>query len=203
MQDQEKRFSFTGTGSEYFRIWIVNLILTILTLGIFSAWAKVRRMQYFYRNTQLNQSSFDYHGKPLAILKGRIIGFGLFSGYYTALKFMPALGLAIGVLIALIMPYLLVLSFRFRLHNSSYRGLRFGFDGSVKSAYVAFLALPLLTFLTLYLLAPFTHQRIKSYQYNNSRFGQSPFIFNTGAGAFYKVYFLLSCNLFRYWFCLR
>lgn len=40
-------FRFTGTGSEYFRIWIVNWLLTLLTLGIYSAWAKVRRIQFF------------------------------------------------------------------------------------------------------------------------------------------------------------
>jgi len=38
---------FTGRGTEYFGIWIVNLLLTIITLGIYSAGAKVRRLQYF------------------------------------------------------------------------------------------------------------------------------------------------------------
>src|SRR5436305_11873488 len=52
--------SFTGSGSEYFRIWIVNALLSIITLGIYSAWAKVRTLQYFYRkdrkSTRLNSS---------------------------------------------------------------------------------------------------------------------------------------------------
>jgi uncharacterized membrane protein YjgN (DUF898 family) len=34
---------FTGCAGEYFRIWIVNVCLSVLTLGIYSAWAKVRR----------------------------------------------------------------------------------------------------------------------------------------------------------------
>ena len=38
---------FSGRGGEYFRIWIVNLVLTILTFGIYSAWAKVRTKRYF------------------------------------------------------------------------------------------------------------------------------------------------------------
>lgn len=204
MQTQEQRFSFTGNGTEYFGIWMVNLLLTILTLGIYSAWAKVRRMQYFYRNTHLNESSFDYHGTAIAILKGRLIAVGLFAAYYIFLKLMPMLGLAIGLFIALVMPYLLLASFRFRLYNSSYRGLRFGFAGSVKSAYFTFLALPIFTLLTLYLLAPFTHQRIKAYQHNNSRFGQSAFTFTAGAGSFYKIYlftllqFILAVSLFAY-----
>ena len=68
--------SFTGTGGEYFKIWIVNLALTIVTLGVYSAWAKVRRLQYFYRHTRLAGAGFDYHGDPIAILKGRIIARG-------------------------------------------------------------------------------------------------------------------------------
>lgn len=201
---QEQRFRFTGKGSEYFRIWIVNLILSILTLGIYSAWAKVRRMQYFFRNTRLLDAGFDYHGTPLAILKGRLIGLGLFAAYYTSLKFEPLLGLAIGLGLALLMPVLLVFSLRFRLYNSSYRGLRFGFSGSIGEAYVAFLLLPIISLFTLYLLAPFTHQYIKAYQQNNSRFGQSTFTFNAGAGGFYLVYFislmqlLLIAGLFGY-----
>src|SRR5262245_53377118 len=66
-------FQFTASGGEYFRIWIVNLLLTLLTVGIYSAWAKVRRLRYFYGNTSLAGSAFEYHGQPLQILKGRLI----------------------------------------------------------------------------------------------------------------------------------
>ncbi|MDR1708461.1 MAG: DUF898 domain-containing protein, partial [Candidatus Accumulibacter sp.] len=60
----EHRLSFAGSGGEYFRIWIVNLMLSIVTLGFYSPWAKVRREQYFHRNTLLDGSGFDYHGDP-------------------------------------------------------------------------------------------------------------------------------------------
>lgn len=53
-------FEFTGNGAEYFRIWIVNLVLTILTLGIYSAWAKVRHNRYFYGNTRMGVAAFEY-----------------------------------------------------------------------------------------------------------------------------------------------
>lgn len=33
---------FRGTIAEYFKIWIVNIALSLLTLGIYSAWATVR-----------------------------------------------------------------------------------------------------------------------------------------------------------------
>ncbi|MBU0689811.1 MAG: DUF898 domain-containing protein [Gammaproteobacteria bacterium] len=185
---QEHSFEFTGKGWEYFRIWIVNLLLSILTLGIYSAWAKVRRLQYFYRNTQLAGASFEYHGTPIAILKGRVIAFVLLAAYTIAGQMNPLLGILIFVLLAVVMPWLIVRSLRFKLYNSSYRGLRFGFAGSDGGAYAVFLLLPILTVLTLYLLAPFTHYKIKQYQHNNSRFGDTYFRFDATAGNFYNVY---------------
>jgi uncharacterized membrane protein YjgN (DUF898 family) len=185
---QHRHFEFTGKGWEYFRIWIVNLLLTILTLGIYSPWAKVRRLQYFYRNTRLAGAGFEYHGTPQAILKGRLIALALLLGYNAAFKFNPLLGAAIGLLLALVMPWLLMRSLRFKLYNSSYRGLRFGFAGSARGAYGAFLGYPILAAFTLYLLAPLAHQRIKQYQFANSHFGNTTFDFGAAVKGFYLLY---------------
>lgn len=188
IEQKSQSFEFTGKGGEYFKIWIVNLVLTILTLGIYSAWAKVRRLQYFYRNTRLAGASFDYHGTPKAILKGRFIAFGLLLAYNAAFKFNPILGLAVGLLLGLMLPWLLMRSLRFKLYNSSYRGLRFGFSGQARGAYRAFLGYPVLAGMTAYLLAPLAHQRIKQYQFDNSRFGNAAFKFGAAVQGFYLLY---------------
>jgi len=75
------RPEFTGSAGEYFRIWIVNLFFTLITLGIYSAWAKVRKKKYFYGNTRFDGQTFDYFGQPVAILKGRIVAFIAFVIY--------------------------------------------------------------------------------------------------------------------------
>lgn len=192
MQDQYgqqyQNFEFTGSGREYFKIWIVNVLLTIITLGIYSAWAKVRRLQYFYRNTRMEGGSFEYHGTPMAILKGRAIAITLAIAYNAAFKINPVIGLVVGLLLALVMPWLLMRSLRFKLYNSSYRGLRFGFAGDTRGAYRVFLLFPMLAALTLYLLAPLAHQRIKQYQFDNARFGSTPFSFSASSGGFYLIY---------------
>src|SRR5438132_12646505 len=64
---------FTADAGEYFRIWIVNLALTIVTLGVYSAWAKVRKRRYLYGHTRIDGEGFEYRGRPIAILKGRVI----------------------------------------------------------------------------------------------------------------------------------
>ena len=185
---QPLRLRFIGSGSEYFRIWIVNLLLTIVTLGIYSAWAKVRTLQYFYRNTQLAGSSFDYHGSPIAILKGRAIIFVLALAFNLLGHSSAAVGLVLLALMATAFPWLLVRSLRFRMANSSYRGLRFAFTGKDAEGYMVFLVWPILSVFSLYLLAPLAHQRFKRYQHKNTRFGTAPFDFSATPGNFYGVY---------------
>jgi uncharacterized membrane protein YjgN (DUF898 family) len=185
-----ERMSFTGTGVEYFRIWIVNLALTIITLGVYSAWAKVRRLQFFYRHTRVAGAGFDYHGDPVAILKGRIVGLFLFGLYYAAGYMNPGLAAVIFVALAAVMPWLLGRSLRFRLHNSSYRGIRFRFHGTTGQAYWVFLGLPVLAALSLFTLIPFWHQRLKRYQFAGAAYGRSRFSFGAGVGKFYVTYLL-------------
>lgn len=187
---QQEPFAFTGQGGEYFRIWIVNLCLSLLTLGIYSAWAKVRRMQYFYRHTTVAGASFDYHGDPVAILKGRILAVGMLALYSLAGQLSIAAGLGALLLIMLLMPWLLVRSFRFRLHNTSYRGLRFAFHGKIEDGYVNFLLMPFLGYITLGLLMPLAHQQIRRYLHKNSSYGDQSFDFHATAGAFYKPYLI-------------
>lgn len=185
---QPEHFTFTGSGSEYFRIWIVNLLLTIVTLGIYSAWAKVRRTRYFYDNTRLAGASFDYHGEPVAILRGRIVTVLFIAAYNIVARISDTAGLVmLGVLGALI-PWLIWKSLQFKLYNSSYRGIRFGFRGSARRVYFVYLLLPILSVLTAYLLAPLTHQRMKKFQHEESRYGGTSFIFHASVGRFYKAY---------------
>jgi uncharacterized membrane protein YjgN (DUF898 family) len=181
-------FEFTGDGREYFRIWIVNILLSVVTLGVYSAWAKVRRLEYFYRHTRVAGATFDYHGRPLAILKGRLVAAALFGAYYAATLVSPMLGFAAFVVLAAVMPWLLNRSLMFRFYNSSYRGLRFHFHGSTGSAYWVMLGLPLLSVLSLFTLVPFAHHRMKRYQHANAAFGRTLFSFDAPVSAFYKAY---------------
>jgi uncharacterized membrane protein YjgN (DUF898 family) len=179
---------FFGTGGEYFRIWIVNILLTVLTFGVYSAWAKVRRMQYFSRNTRLAGASFEYHGNPIAILKGRIVAVVLFGGYYAAGLISPVAGLVAFAALVSVMPWLIVRALRFRFYNTSYRGLRFRFTGSTPEAYKTFLLYPIGAVFTLGLLGPMVHHRIKRYLHGNAAFGGTPFTFDAPVGSFYRVY---------------
>jgi uncharacterized membrane protein YjgN (DUF898 family) len=186
-----ERLRFTGTGSEYFGIWIVNLLLTIVTLGIYSAWAKVRRLQYFYRHTALAGSSFDFHGTAIRIFIGRAIALAMLLAYNFSVRLHSPLTFVVIIALAVVMPLLLRNSFRFRLYNTSWRGTRCHFRGSVGGSYRVFLLNGFLTLITLYIMAPFMHQRLKAYQHDNSWFGKTQCSFYARVGQFYQIYLLL------------
>src|SRR5258707_2578357 len=79
---------FTGNGAEYFGIWIVNLLLTIVTLGIYSAWAKGRRLQYFFPPTEVAGSRFHFSGRRCRSLGGcrlALAGLDVFD-YFVAVR---------------------------------------------------------------------------------------------------------------------
>ena len=101
--------------------WGVVLLLSIVTLGIYSAWAKVRTERYFYAHTRLAGASFEYLASPIAILKGRLIAYAVVICLVLSAQFMPALYLLMVLTIGLLMPALIVWSLRFRARNSAWR----------------------------------------------------------------------------------
>ncbi len=137
-EPQIKPFEFHGRAGEFFTIWIVNVALTILTLGIYSAWAKVRTQQYFYGNTILDGVSFRYTANPVKILKGRVIALVLFMLYYFSTTLSPKTGFIIFLGIMLLVPALLVMSLSFRLRYSMYRNISFNFIKNYGQAYKVF-----------------------------------------------------------------
>lgn len=184
----ETKFAFVGDGGEYFRIWIVNVFLSIVTLGIYSAWAKVRREQYFHRNLMLDGSGFDYHGKPAAILKGRIVALLLVGGLSAAQHFSPlAYGVAVLCLVPVV-PWLAVKAFRFRACNTSYRGLRFSFHGTYGQAFKVFVGYGLLAMVTFWLAFPVFYRQLRKFILDNTRFGTTTFACSVTTGAIYRIF---------------
>ncbi len=215
MRDHLLDVRFTGSGSEYFRIWIVNLLLILVTLSLYYPWAKVRRLRYFYGNTLVDGQPLDFHGKPLMMLRGYLLVGLLLVLYSAADKFSSLAGLAAFLIVAAIWPALLKSSMQFGLANTSWRGLRFRFMGTVGGAYRTMLPLfvPVLlilaalvavpnerdvpmwyltvsggvTLVTL-LVLPWQWFQLKQYQHCHYALGQLQTELRTGPGAFYKVF---------------
>lgn len=185
----EKPFVFHGEGFEYFKIWIVNIFLTIITLGIYSAWALVRSKRYFYGNTEIMGARFEYHAKPLSILIGRIIAIILLIIFSVS----AAVPLINGVLLLVFyaaLPWIINKSLRFNAYNSSYRNIRFNFEGTYFRAFMAFIVWPLLSIISLFILLPIATKKQQEYIVRNSLYGKTHFDMILPTGKVYKITFI-------------
>lgn len=166
---------FTATGSEYFRIWIVNLALTVLTLGFYSPWAKVRRKRYFYEHTALGGEPFEYRGNPIAILKGRLVAVAVTSVFYAVTHFAPGFLWLVVIAAIFLVPFLVVRSFAFNAYNSAWRNIRFHFRGRYWPAWRLFTGYGLLTVATLGLGYAYLKTRLTEFTLRNHSYGVTAF----------------------------
>ncbi len=203
---------FTGTGSEYFRIWITNLLLIVLTLGLYTPWAKARRMRYFWGNTLVDGDALGFHGDPKQMFKGWALICPLFFIYSFASDFSILAGIVAFAVLAAIWPALMRSSMCFRMGNTSWRGLRMRFSGSLRDAYRVYMPLllmlvpfavlalwqqdtlakkPQLFFilpLAVLVITPWISQRIKYYQHQHYALGPLQTEFWARVASFYGLF---------------
>ena len=202
--------TFTGSGAEYFRIWAVNVSLTLLTLGLYGPWAKARRLRYFYRHTQLDGVAFDYLAQPAVILRGWSIALALFVCYSVAVEYSISSAVLLSSVMCLIAPFLLWRSNQFKARCSRYRGLTFHFSGSLGHAYLAYFpliglmfAVPLVTLLFadrlselqllftsagLFLTVPLAHGISRNYVQANIWYGAEKVKYSASATNMVKIW---------------
>ncbi|OTG85978.1 hypothetical protein B9T31_10335 [Acinetobacter sp. ANC 4558] len=173
--DPVQKFQFHGTASEYFGIWIVNILLTIITIGFYAPWAKVRRLRYFYGNTELIERRFDFTGIPSRILIGRLIAIGIYIGIAILSKYSVTIAVLGGLFIYAVIPWLVCATLRFRGRNSKFGNSRFYFSGTTKRAYLEFFKGLLITICTLGLFFPVLIWLFKRYYFNHLYIGQLKF----------------------------
>ena len=178
---------FTGDGTEYFKIWIMNLFLTIITFGIYSAWAKVRTKRYFYGNTLLDGTPFEYNADPIRILIGRLIAFLLLAIAYITRNTVPWASLVTIVVGFCFMPWLIYKSLRFNARYSSYRNINFAFTGTVSATYGNFFLWQLLGMLV-GLVKPVADYNQTNFVVSNYRYGKTSFSYSGSIGKFYEVF---------------
>lgn len=178
---------FTGKKMEYFKLWLVNALLSIITLGIYSAWAKVRNTQYLYGHTQVDGHRLAYLAKPKQILIGRIIAVVVFVLYGVLSSINPLLNGICVLLLLVAYPWLINAGMRFTMRNTAYRNVRFAFRGSYGGALVNFILLPLLGMITAGLAMPWVLKKLHQYIYQNISFGGKAFRLNSSTKHYYLI----------------
>lgn len=201
---------FRGNAREYFRLWVVNLCLTLCSFGIYSAWAKVRKQRYLHSHTVLDGTPFQYLGRPLTILKGRLVAAFFLAAYYLVSYLSPALKPFVLASAVVVAPWVLVRSAAFNARNTAYRNMRFDFTASYSAAAGVLYwlgAVPALVVGLIFewwddprimgaafglagLLFPFWLGRFKRLMVTQRSFGGQAGVLDARATAFFRIYFL-------------
>jgi uncharacterized membrane protein YjgN (DUF898 family) len=179
---------FTGNTSEYFRIWIVNTLLSIVTLGIYSAWAKVRRKQYFYRHTWIDGTSFDYLADPIKVLKGRLVIGAIIAALGVSQQYSPVLYVVLLLLLVLASPWLVVKALSFNARNSAFRNIRFAFAGRTGEAYATYLKMMGIYIITCGLGYPYMQWKLTQFVVTRHYYGDQEFSWRTNSTEYFMVY---------------
>ena len=181
-----KGIEFKGKAMEYFGIWLANILLTVVTIGIFSAWAKVRRLRYFYNNTNILENSFAYHATGWQIFKGRLIAFVVIIILGIVSSYIPGFSFVIFIIIFFLSPFIINSSLRFNARMISYRNIRFNWHGNYKQTLLYFVLGPVISFFSLGFLQPLFTKFYYTYYANNHSYGTSRFSADTTIKQYYK-----------------
>ena len=178
---------FTGNATEYFGIWLSNTVLAVLTVGIYSAWAKVRRSRYFLGNTIVLGDRLEYHATGVMILKGRLIAVAAVA-VYLGIGFVSTLAQTV-VAIALIpvYPWVINRAMRFNARMTSWRNVRFDWHGAYWGVTKVYLLWPIVAVLTLGVLAPLAARASREYLANRYALGRERFSAETPLRPYYAA----------------
>ena len=150
---------FHGKGSTYFGIVAINIVLTIVTLGLYYPWAKERYRKYIWNETEFQNTRFIFHGTGKEMFRGFLIAYVfmiVFYGCYFALtsstSFEPvligAMFLVSFISALVLIPFAIFSSWRYRVSRTSWRGIYFSFSGKFSEYFPLYFKYLLLTIVT-------------------------------------------------------
>lgn len=197
MQEQNaspQRITQHGHGAELFVIFIVNVILTILTLGIYRFWAITRTRRYIWSQTEIEGQYLEYTGSGKQLLIGFIKVALIFIALAVVIAFFPP----VLALLYLAMPFVIGLALygamRYRLSHTRLRGVRFGLDGKASDYALMTLGYTLLLLFTLGMAAPWVRSALYGEMTNHMCYGSARFHYD-GRGSQMAGPFFLSVLL--------
>jgi uncharacterized membrane protein YjgN (DUF898 family) len=189
MPDLIRKPEFHGDGGTLFGTYLVNALLTVITIGIYSFWGKTKLRTYLYGQTEFEGDRFAYHGTGMELLRGWLKAVGLVlvaalvAGVAMALVNEVAGVLLLYAVLGLVLfPMALVGARKYRLSRTSWRGIRFSFRGDWQDLLAIYVPGLLFTIITLGVYYPVFHVNVRRFLVNDSHFGSQAFEFDGKGG---------------------
>lgn len=194
--------NYTGTSGEMIPLILRNLVLMVLTLGLYRFWARTEIRKHIWSKIELEGDPLEYTGTGMEMFKGFLIAlFAVFlpiGGLFFWAQVMVQQGNPLGGLIFLIvypaMLWLAGLAFylasRYRMTRTRWRGVRGAQLGNAQSFATKFFGYYLLTFVTLGLATPSMMKALWVYEANHKSFGSRRLLYTGPKRSLYGPFFL-------------
>jgi uncharacterized membrane protein YjgN (DUF898 family) len=210
-----QRLKFYGEGSKILGIVVVNLVLTILTLGLYYPWARAKMLQYTYGETEFSGSRFAFHGTGKEMFKGfikaiAIIGalviiyqLGIFSKN-TSLTVLTSIIYFVGILV--LIPIAIHGGLRYRMSRTSWRGIHFGYRGNLRELFEIYIKGTLLTVVTLGIYGSWFSINVRRYLAEHVRLGNCQFSYEGDGADYFWLNFkgilltILTLGIYSFWY---
>lgn len=197
----EPILTYDGVIGEVVRLGAANLIVTVLTLGLYRFWGKSRMRRYVWSHVSLQQDRWEYAGTGRELFLGFLVAllvmiplFGVFSAVTLFHVADDSATMLIGgaqyVVILFLVQIARFRARRYRLTRTRWRGIRGGQTGSAIKYATLSVALILLTVLTLGLAYPVMSVRLQAYRSRHTWFGDAPLTFTARARDMFRPWIL-------------
>lgn len=177
------RLRWTGNVTEIYRIFLLNLFMTIITLGIYRFWGKARMRKYIASHFILSGQSFEYTGTGKELFIGFLKMLCIVAAYaaltYYSWTINPWLSVVCFYGVVLLMPLIVFMSMRYRLRTLKWRGIRFGLAGNAVTYGSLAFSRNLANIFSLSLLVPRSDIIKWNYIASNIRYGTIKTTFRT------------------------
>ena len=201
--NSQKFFSYHGTTAELFKIYIINALLTLITLGLYYPWAKAKILSYHFSSTEFKGDRFSFHGTGNEMFKGFVKAIILFGSIFLLIQldvyYLQNATDKAPFIIVLVCLYLLFISLiplaivgatKYRASRTSWRGIHFQYTGTVKHMYKVFFTGLFFTIITLGIYAVWWIIDIITEIVTNLKFGDISFKFTGSGGTLFGIQFL-------------
>ena len=185
---QERAIRFTGNWREYLPIAASNVLLIIVTLGIYKFWAAARQRRYLWSRTEVIGDRLEWSGTGKEMFIGFLIVTLVLLPFFLFFQFLlPALVArgkveAAGGVFLLFYVVILYLSgvarfraLRYRLSRTWWRGIRGGSDEPGWNYGGEYLGRVALAAMTMWIAWPWMATALFRGRWNEMSFGSLPF----------------------------
>lgn len=201
--DRNDSFGFDGSWREFAPIAFTNLLLTIVTLGVYRFWATARERRYLWSHSRFIDDTLEWTGTGMELFFGFLLAMLFIGAPFLFLQFgLQALILrghaeiagVLGLISFIIIFYMVGVArfraVRYRLSRTYWHGIRGGSEERGWMYGIIYMALSFAGYIPFGLLIPWSMMSLWNQRWNSMSFGPFAFRSEGRAGPLMKRFLL-------------